>query len=128
MITRSQLESLTFQADTLCGEENDILIPLTTIGGVVLLEDKETHKAWLIRKKELEPVEGSNRMFIRAVMDSCNLIAVYADGILEAVIYGTPVHSSGKHFQAVLKHIAMIYDAIEVKDLEEEEEEQHEED
>lgn len=110
LIRREELESLDFLADTLTDKDRDEypgLLRIARIDSTILMLDRKTNKAWVFRETKLGPIEGKNLMFI-PVEEDRGLIAVYADGILEAVIYAAPWDAS-EYMKATIRQIAEIY-------------------
>ena len=108
LIDREELESLDFLADTLTADNDEVpgLINIATINGYVMLLDREKNDAFVFKEDKLAPVEGERLMYI-PVYDRSGLVAVYSDGILEAVIYAMKWDKS-EYIKAVISRIAEV--------------------
>lgn len=110
LINREELESLDYLADTLTDKNKDEYPGLTRIARIdnkILMLDKKNNKAWVFRETKLAPIEGTNLMFI-PVEEGRGLMAVYSDGILEAVIYAAAWNASDL-MKETIRQIAEIY-------------------
>lgn len=116
MIDREELESLDFLADTLTADNDEVpgLINIATINGYVMLLDREKNDAFVFKEDRLAPVEGKRLMYI-PVEGNRRLIAVYSDGILEAVIY-TMEWDKSDYLKAVISRIAEVCGTEEARD------------
>ena len=89
LITQEALEWVDFLIDPLTpdnAEEYPGLLKIATIDGYILLADREENRGLVFREDKLAPVEGTNLSFM-PVENSPNMIAVYGDGELQAVIF-----------------------------------------
>ena len=112
LITREELESLPFMGDTFeeeSGPDYPGLVKIATIDGMIVLLDKKTNKAVIFREEKLDPVEGSHLIYI-PVQERSQLVAVYSDGILEAVIFTIPWNRND-YTKNTFRQIAEIYEA-----------------
>ena len=108
-ITREDLEKISFMGDTFADaydEETPGLAKIATIDNWIILEDRNTGKAWAMRADKLEPVEGTRLLFVQTEGYG-NLIAIYADGILEAAVYAMPWERND-YLKSVIHEIAKI--------------------
>ncbi len=109
LITREELEKISFMGDTFADayeQETPGLVNIATINNWNILEDKKTGKAWAMRANKLEPVEGTRLLFI-PIEENRNLIAIYADGILEAAVYASP-WKRNDYLKSIIQEIALI--------------------
>ena len=109
LITREELEKISFMGDTFSDayeQETPGLVNIATINNWNILEDKKTGKAWAMRANKLEPVEGTRLLFI-PIEENRNLIAIYADGILEAAVYAFP-WKRNDYLKSIIQEIALI--------------------
>jgi len=108
LIDREELESLDFLADTLTADNNEVpgLINIATINGYIMLLDREKNDAFVFKEDKLSPVEGERLLYI-PINDSGRLVAIYSDGILEAVIIAMKWDKS-EYIKGVISRIAEV--------------------
>lgn len=109
LITREELEKISFMGDTFSDayeQETPGLVNIATINNWNILADRKTGKAWAMRANKLEPVEGTRLLFI-PIEENRNLIAIYADGILEAAVYASP-WKRNDYLKSIIQEIALI--------------------
>lgn len=109
MITRADLEKVAFLGDAIERDDEQEapgLAEVATVNNWLILMDRKTKKAWLTRTDRLAPVENKKRIYIPVEVNR-NLIAVYADGMLEAVLYVTPWNQTD-YIKRIMQQIAEI--------------------
>lgn len=109
MITRADLEKVAFLGDAIERDDEQEapgLAEVATVNNWLILMDRKTKKAWLTRTDRLAPVENKKRIYIPVEVNR-NLIAVYADGMLEAVLYMTPWNQTD-YIKRIMQQIAEI--------------------
>lgn len=114
LIMREDLEGFSFLGDYFADENADKvpgLARIATIENYVLLMDRDTGEGWIIRENRLEPVEGTQLIYIR-LEKSRNLIGIYGGGTLEAVVYGMRWKRS-EYLKSVIEKIVETYRAEE---------------